>query len=160
MKPFSQWVPPTNDRPRPKFIAQTLADLKSMCGRHGRAAVADARYAAALMWIMNQPDFVGGIELHQAAQYARYKLDLPSNVRQPKLPNLALLSASERQAVMDVAEGVLSDWEAAGSPHLRGAISRTHQMVLALRARQAKRESAMLAVDKVFNEREATACHV
>lgn len=51
------------------------------------------------MWIMNQPDFVGGIELHQAAQYARYKLDLPKIALSAASSNSRRLSFALRLSV-------------------------------------------------------------
>jgi hypothetical protein len=101
-----------------------------------------ARIAAAIAWKMHSDDFSGGRELGQYLDLIRYRMGMPHPSNQPYRPAIAYASHAEQARVQEVAEGVLSAWEQAGSPRLKAHIEHAHKLIFASLRRAEKREEA------------------
>ena len=137
----------TYHEPRQIFCT-SLDELRDKCGEDGDVAVLRARISAAIAWKMHSEDFTGGMELGEYLDLICYRLGMPRIDNQAFRPAIIYASPSEQQRVTQVAEGVLSAWEQAGSPRLQHSIENTQKLILASLRKAEKREEAREALQE------------
>ena len=130
---------------RAEFRAQTLEELRTACGEHGKAAVEEARFYAASTWTMKE-GCSDGNELLRYWQYIRVTLGFPRVDHRLWQSDLLYLSPATRNPVIAVARRVLAEWEKAGSPYLSRGLETTQQQVHSASVAAAERQEAREAV--------------
>lgn len=95
---------------------------------------------------MKGPLGVSTSEIGRYRDHLRATLKLPIRHGTTYRDDLTNAPREERARVESVANQLLSDWEAAGSPHLAGQIPSLHQLIQNLRRMEAERETARSAL--------------
>jgi hypothetical protein len=133
---------------RPEFKARTLEELRTRCGADGEAAVQEARHSALAAWLMNSEGYTAAERTasFRYRQHVRAVLSTPRVQSYPWRSPLRLLSTADRRAAEATGNGLLADWEAAGSPGIVRAIEHTQQILHSARVSRLERQVALEAV--------------
>jgi hypothetical protein len=137
---------------RYEFRARTLAELEAWARDDGAAAVADAQHHALTTYQMNSAHSTAAdcSAVVKWWEHLRSNLNTPKLTRHPWRSSLSPMSPADRQGIEDRATRALSEWQAAGSPHLTGAIEHTQQLIHSARMAAEDRQAAREAVEQIL----------
>ena len=128
----------------------TLADLRIACGVYGDAAVEDAQWSAASVWLMRLPpqsDKLSNPSADATRAVWLCKADVRATTGYPSLtgkpfPNLLPeLGQADQDAAREVAAATLRDWRRDDFPGLDKAVAREFVYINAVRVAAAERNA-------------------